>query len=117
MFRIEDNLLKLDSVRGAPPDMPITHQENSCAWCPFDEFTNPNINSLPQHFVGSYLYEYPRWLGMGDRPGHMMGMFDGKKLSSVEELPDDFLDRTRREYPDLLRPRWEHFERPFNFKL
>ncbi|MEH6607491.1 MAG: hypothetical protein V7711_18070 [Pseudomonadales bacterium] len=117
MFRREDELIKLDSVRGAPPEMPVTHQENSCAWCPFDEFTNSSITSLPQHFVGSYLYEYPKWLNMGERPGHLMAMFDGKKVSSVEELPDEFLDRTRREYPDLLRPRWEDFKKPLSFKL
>lgn len=117
MFRLEDELLKLDSVRGAPPDKPITHMENSCAWCSFDEFTNPDIASLPQHFVGCYLYDYPRWLKMGERPGHLMGMFDGKKIASVDELPDAFLDRTRREYPDLLRPRWEDFDTPIPFKL
>jgi hypothetical protein len=117
MFRLEDELIKLDSVRGAPPGMPITHQENSCSWCPFDEFTNSSITSLPLHFVGGYLYEYPKWLNMGERPGHLMGMFDGKKVSSVEELPDEFLDRTRREYPDLLRPRWEDFDVPLSFKL
>lgn len=117
MFRLEDELLKLDSVRGAPPDKPVTHQENSCAWCPFDEFTNSTITSLPAHFVGSYLYEYPKWLNMGERPGHLMAMFDGKKISSVEELPDEYLDRARREYPDLLRPRWEDFDRPLSFKL
>jgi hypothetical protein len=117
MFRREDELIKLDSVRGAPPEKPVTHLENSCAWCPFDEFTNPSITSLPQHFVGSYLYEYPKWLNMGERPGHLMGMFDGKKVSSIEELPNEFLDRTRREYPDLLRPRWEDFDKPLSFKL
>jgi len=117
MFRREDNLLKLDSVRGAPPDKPITHQENSCAWCPFDEFTNTNIASLPAHFVGTYLYDYPGWAQMGERPGHLMAQFDGKKISSVEELPDEYLDRARREYPDLLRPRWEDFDKPLAFKL
>lgn len=117
MFRLEDELLKLDSVRGAPPEKPITHQENSCAWVPFDEFTNPTINSLPAHFVGSYLYDYPRWLNMGNQPGHLMAMFDGKKISSVEELPDEFLDRARRDYPELLLPRWQDFERPLQFKL
>jgi hypothetical protein len=117
MFRLEGELLKLDSVRGAPPDKPVTHMENSCAWCPFDEFTNPNIASLPQHFVGGYLYDYPRWMGMGDRPGHVYAMFDGKKVASIEELPDEFLDRARREHPDLLLPRWQDFERPLTFKL
>lgn len=117
MFRLEDELLKLDSVRGAPPEKPITHQENSCAWVPFDEFTNPSINSLPAHFVGSYLFDYPRWLNMGERPGHLMAMFDGKKVSSVEELPDEFLDRARRDYPELLLPRWQDFDRPLSFTL
>ncbi|MFT7287579.1 MAG: hypothetical protein ACI87W_001693 [Halieaceae bacterium] len=117
MFRLEDELLKLDSVRGAPPEMPTTHQENSCAWCPFDEFTNPNIASLSQHFVGTYMYDYPKWIKMGERPGHLMSMFDGKKISSTEELPDEFLDRARREHPELLLPRWQDFDRPLSFKL
>jgi hypothetical protein len=41
MFRLEDELLKLDSVRGAPPDKPITHMENSCAWCSFRRVHEP----------------------------------------------------------------------------
>lgn len=117
MFRIEDELLKLDSVRGAPAEKPITHMENSCAWCNFDEFTNPNMNSLPQHFVGGYLYEYPRFLKMGERPGHVYAMFDGKKIASIEELPDEFLDRARRDHPELLLPRWQDFDTPIDFKL
>jgi hypothetical protein len=117
MFRIEDNLLKLDSVRGAPAEKPVTHMENSCAWCDFDEFTNPYNNSLPQHFVGGYLYEYPRFLKMGERPGHLSAMFDGKKIASVEELPDEFLDRARKEHPELLKPRWHDFDVPLSFKL
>lgn len=117
MFRREDNLIKLDSVRGAPPEKPITHQENSCAWCNYDEFTNTSISSLPQHFVGSYLYDYPRSMNMGDRPGHLMAMFDGKKISSVEELPDAYLERTRREHPELLSPLWKHFDTPLPFEL
>lgn len=117
MFRLQDNLVKLDSVRGAPPELaPTTHQENSCAWCPVDIFTNTTTTSLPAQFVGGYLYEYPAWLKMGDRPGHLLAMFDGRKISSVDELPVEYLDRTRREYPDLLRPRWEAFDKPLPFK-
>ena len=117
MFRLQDNLVKLDSVRGAPPGLPITHQENSCAWCPVEIFTNTTTSSLPAQFVGCYLYQYPAWLKMGQRPGHLMAMFDGRKISSVDELPADYLDRARREYPDLLRPRWEAFATPLPFKL
>jgi hypothetical protein len=117
MFRREDELIKMECVRGAPPEIPTTHQENSVQWCPFDEFTKSSITSLPSHFVGNYLYDYPRWMNMKGRPGHLSAMFDGKKINSVEELPDELLDRTRREYPDLLRPRWEDFDNPLSFKL
>jgi hypothetical protein len=117
MFRLQDNLVKLDSVRGAPPELlPVTHQENSCAWCPVEIFTNTTTTSLPAHFAGSYLYEYPAWLKMGDRPGHLLAMFDGRKISSVDELPVEYLDRTRREHPDLLQARWQAFDKPLPFK-
>jgi hypothetical protein len=117
MFRLQDNLVKLDSVRGAPPELaPVTHQENSCAWCPVDIFTNTTTTSLPAQFTGGYLYEYPAWLKMGDRPGHLFAMFDGRKISSVDELPVEYLDRTRREHPDLLKARWQAFDRPLPFK-
>ncbi|MFT4939850.1 MAG: hypothetical protein ACI88A_002899 [Paraglaciecola sp.] len=117
MFRLENELIKMECVRGAPPEIPTTHQENSCQWCPFDEFTKSSITSLPSHFVGNYLYDYPRWLNMKKQPGHLSAMFDGKKVNSIDELPDEFLDRTRREYPELLRPRWEDFDKPLSFKL
>lgn len=117
MFRLEDEVLKVDTVRGAPPGIPVTHLEASCAWVRFDEFTKQSTSSLPTHFVGSYLYEYPSWMKMGKRPGHLSAMFDGKKIASVEELPDEFLDRARRDHPELLLPRWQDFDAPLTFKL
>jgi hypothetical protein len=117
MFRLEGDLIKLDSVRGAPIEKPVTHQENSCQWVPFDEFTNPAISALPCHFAGCYLYPYVPSLNMGNRPGHLMAMWDGRKINSVEELPDEYLDRARREYPELLKPRWSEFDRPLPFAL
>jgi hypothetical protein len=117
MFRLEDNLIKLDSVRGAPVEKPITHMENSCQWVDFDQFTNPAITSLPAHFVGAYLYDYPPFMEMPDSAGHMMAMFDGKKIASIEELPREYLDRVRKEYPELLKPRWSEFDKPVAFKI
>ncbi len=116
-FRIEDNLLKLDSVRTAPPDWPSTHMENSCQWTDLRYFENSKITSLPVHFAGSYVFPYLPWLEMGDLPGNMLGFFDGRKLNNAAEIPRDFLERTERLYPELLQPRWEEFERPIPFPL
>lgn len=118
-FRIENNLIKLDSVRSAPPDWPATHIENSCQWVEFDLFANETITSLPVHFCGHYAYEYPKWLGMPEDSGkgHLTGFWDGKKINSPSELPRELLDRMEREYPELLEPRWDDFKKPVPFEV
>jgi hypothetical protein len=116
-FRVEDNLVKLDSVRSAPPDWPSTHLENSCQWVDVDLFENRTITSLPVHFAGSYVFPFLKWLEMGDAKGHMFGFFDGRKLNGPADLPREFLARTEREYPELLAPRWGEFDRPIPFPV
>ena len=116
-FRIEDNLIKLDSVRSAPPDWPATHIENSCQWVEFDLFANETITALPVHFCGHYAYEYPKWLNMPEGKGHLTGFWDGKKVNSPAELPREMLARLEREYPELLAPRWSDFDKPIPFEL
>jgi hypothetical protein len=117
VFRIQDDLVKFDSVRTAPPDMPTVHIENSCQWVARSLFDDASIHSLPVEFAGVYLFPFPAWLEMGDRKGHMYGMWDGRKLGGPADLPVDFLRRTEREFPELLEPRWQEFERPVPFPL
>jgi len=116
-FRIEDNLIKLDSVRSAPPDWPATHIENSCQWVEFELFANETITSLPVRFCGHYAYEHPAWLKMPEGMGHLTGFWDGKKVNSPDELTEEMLTRLEREYPDLLEPRWAEFDSPIPFEL
>ena len=116
-FRIENDLLKIDVVRSAPPDWPATHIENSCSWVEYDLFANETITSLPVHFCGHYAYEYPKWLNMPEGSGHMAGFWDGKKLNSPSEIPREMLDRMEREYPELLEPRWSDFDTPIPFDV
>jgi hypothetical protein len=117
-FRVEDNLIKLDSIRSAPPDWPATHIENSCQWVDKDIFANQSITSLPVHFCGHYAFEYYSWLNMPeDNTGHLSGFWDGKKLNSPAEIPREMLDRLQREYPELLSPRWEDFDKPVPFEI
>jgi len=116
-FRIEDDLIKLDSVRSAPPDWPATHIENSCQWVEFELFANETIASLPVRFCGHYAYEHPAWLKMPEGMGHLTGFWDGKKVNSSAELPREMLDRMEQEYPELLEPRWSEFDSPVPFEL
>ncbi len=118
-FRIENDLIKLDSVRSAPPNWPATHIENSCQWVEFDLFANETITSLPVHFCGHYAFEYYSWLNMPKEyeHGHLSGFWDGKKINGPAELPREILDRMEREYPELLQPRWDDFDRPVPFEI
>lgn len=118
-FRIEDNLVKLDSVRSAPPDWPATHIENSCQWVDLDLFANETITSLPVHFCGHYAFEYYSWLNMPKEHehGHLSGFWDGKKINSPAEIPREMLDRLEREYPELLEPQWAMFDAPVPFEI
>ncbi len=118
-FRVEDNLIKKDTVRSAPPDWPATHIENSCSWVEKDLFANETITSLPTHFCGHYAFEYPAWLKMPKEyeHGHLAGFWDGKKLNSPAELPREMLERMEREYPELLAPRWTEFDKPAPFEI
>ncbi len=116
-FRIEDNLIKLDSVRSAPPDWPAAHIENSCQWVDVDLFANETITSLPVHFCGHYAFENYPWLNMPEGKGHLSGFWDGKKLNSPADIPREMLDRLEREYPELLEPRWSDFDKPVPFEI
>ncbi len=117
VFRIQDDMIKLDSVRTAPPDMPTVHIENSCQWVPRSQYEDKSIRSLPAEFAGVFVFPFPKWLEMGDRKGHMYGMWDGRKVNGPAELPNEFLRRTEREFPELLKPRWQLFEQPIAFPL
>jgi hypothetical protein len=54
---------------------------------------------------------------MPNGTGHLAGFWDGMKLNSPAELPREMLARMENEYPELLEPRWEEFERPIPFEL
>ena len=114
-FRRENDLMKLDSVRSAPPDWPVNHMETSIQEVSNALFEDKTITSLPAKSTGIYVFPYSKWLEMGDRPGHLLGYWDAHKIPSPQDFPDKFLAKLSADYPDLLRPRWEEFDRPAPF--
>jgi hypothetical protein len=51
-------------------------------------------------------------MNMGERPGHMLGFWSGRKIRGVRELPTEFRTRAQHDRPDLLEARWEVFDKP-----
>ena len=112
LFRREGEVIKMEEIRTPPESWPTMFVESSCSFVPRREFANPRLTSLLYQTSGFYVFPYPRWMQMGDRPGHMLGAWSGRKLRGSHELPLEFRARAQRERPDLLAARWEAFEKP-----
>lgn len=112
MFRLEGELIKMEQIRPVPESWPKMFIETSCSFVPRREFDNARITSLLYQTSGFYIFPFPKWMNMGDRPGHMLGAWSGRKLRGAHELPAEFRARAQRDRPDLLEARWEAFEKP-----
>jgi len=115
-FRRENDMVRFESVRTAPPNWPVKHMESTIQWCDLKSFNDPSITSIPSRSSGVYVFGYPEWFQMGERGGSMLGFIDGLKIRGVQDLPDSFAGRMKAEYPKLLEARWGEFDRPAPFK-
>ena len=103
LFRIEDDLVKIEEIR-VPPDNWLTpFIESSHNWSPKKLFDNSRITRLPTGTSGGYVFPFPKWLEMGDVRGHMVGLWSGRKLDGVHQLPEEFYQRTEAQFPQLLK--------------
>lgn len=112
VLRREGDLVKIEHIRPKPEGWPVTFIESSVSTVPRAEFDDPRITSLKFQTSGFYIFPFPKWMNMGDRPGHMIGAWSGRKLGGVGELPAEFAARARAEHPALLAARWGELERP-----
>jgi len=98
----ENGTGRLQRERTAPPGFPKTFIEAGYYEFSMADFENPAVTAIPYRTSGVYVFPFPKWMDMGDRPGHMLGMISGRKLRSVKELPEPFLSRAEKEHPSLL---------------
>lgn len=91
-FLVEDDLIKIEQLRLPPASRPATFVKTSANWSSRDLFENTDMPSLPAGTAGGYVFPWPTWMGMGDAPGHMCATWHGRKLGSISELPEAFLE-------------------------
>ncbi len=63
---------------------------------------NPEIQNLPTTFTATVFENWPRWMDMGDEPGHVIWHASGAKIGSLDELPDQFRERLERDHADRM---------------
>lgn len=113
VLRREGGIVKIDGIRVPPATWPITFLEMGYEAASATAFDDASQLWLPSEVSGAYVFPWPKWMEMGDAPGHMFAAWSGYKLRTVEQLPDDFIAKANSERPDLLRVD----RRPFDSKL
>jgi hypothetical protein len=82
-----------------PPGMPPPRKQRQTNFSRRDHFTDPSVRKVPATFTSTFFSPWPRWMEMGDRPGHTIWHASGAKLNSVEDLPPDYYARIKAEHP------------------
>jgi hypothetical protein len=111
VLRREGDVVKVDAIRVPPDTWPVTFLETGYEATPAALFDDRSLKWLPSEVSGAYVFPWPKWMEMGDAPGHMFATWSGYKLRSVDQLPDEFRRRAEREFPQLLRVDREQFRR------
>jgi hypothetical protein len=102
VLRREGGYVKIDTIRVPPATWPTPFIEGGFEGTPAELFDDPSLLWLPTQVSGAYVFPWPEWMQMGKAPGHMLGIWSGHKLRSVDELPDEFRLRAEREDAPLL---------------
>ena len=114
-LRVEGPLIKSEHIRPMPEGWPEEFIESGCSTVTREVFYNPAVTALPFQTSGFYVFPFPEWMRMGDRPGLMLGAWSGRRvMNGPAELPRQFRDRVHQETPELLRPRWAELETPLS---
>ena len=118
VLRTEGALIKSEHIRPTPEGWPVMFIESSCSTVTRKDFYDPSVTALPYQTSGFYVFPFPAWMQMGDRPGHMLGAWSGRRaVMGVRDLPRQFRERVARENPELLAPRWNELDRPLSAVL
>lgn len=88
-----------------PPGMPPMHGQRQSMFTSRRAFADRRAQRLPATFSSTVFMGWFKWMGMGERPGHLVWHAAGAKLRGVEELPREYRERAEREYPERLTAR------------
>jgi len=85
-----------------PPGLSQPRKQRQTMFTNLDDFNNPEVNNLPATFSATVFENWPRWMEMGDRPGHVIWHASGAKIASLDDLPDAFRERLERDHADRM---------------
>lgn len=88
-----------------PPGMKPPRMQRQTNFTRRDQFIDPSIDSLAAMFTSTVFMPWPKWMEMGDRPGHVVWHASGAKLKSLDQLPKEYRARAEKNYPERMSAR------------
>ena len=85
-----------------PPGMAPPRMQRQTNFIRRDQFVDPTVDSLATMFSSTVFMPWPKWMDMGDRPGHVVWHASGVKLTSIDQLPAEYRARAEKNYPDRM---------------
>jgi len=66
------------------------------------DVANRDIDSAPATWTFNDINTWPRWMGMEDRPGNYVARGFGRKVFSIDEMPESWRALMAEHHPDIL---------------
>lgn len=79
-----------------------TEMTLDCWVCRIEDIADERLTMIPSTYSWTSQTEWQSWLRMRGRPGAMLWRTDGVKLTSVEQLPPEFVAQSEKALPGKL---------------
>lgn len=79
------------------------------------DLADPDRSSAPANFAGHVLMPFFPWMEMADRPGHLLWHVQGYKITSLEDLDEDYLAAAHADLGDRFEQSPEFDSEPSRF--
>lgn len=103
----DDIWIREDAIAKVDSDHPMmgkhTYNELVTYHGRLSQIDNPALNSVPATVTYQSVTSWREWFQMKDMGGHTTARAAGRKVSSVEEMPADYLAIARERHPQIIR--------------
>ena len=79
------------------------------------DLADPELSSVPANFAGHVLMPFFPWMDMADHPGHLLWHVQGYKITSLEDLDEDYLAAAHADLGDRFEQSPEFDSEPSRF--
>ncbi len=96
------DMVWLHNETAYPPGMAPPRAQRQTMFAPLKSMLDRRLDSLPAVFSSTVFQPWPKWMEMGERPGHVVWHASGAKLKDIDQLPEEYRRRAEQEFPKLM---------------